>query len=220
MIGGFFSKFSLNAPLNFCRVIRVDRLYSSEVAMTRYRSWLAPGFAMLALVSAAVTAGAQPKKKIVPPSGHIDPIGMPVVFEKAIGKAAVYGVWYNDGFWHVRATSKNMPTGKQERKTMSGRIRIDGDSIKVEAQGLEKAKKARNADLVILHSYRRGFDFHLATFGRAEGINFLPEKKSQEITFSLLVDGTEMPSRVLIGKRGFQPEKIPFRLPAHPEEKK
>jgi hypothetical protein len=26
-----------------------------------------------------------------------------------------------------------------------------------------------------------------------------------------------MPSHVLIGKRGFQPQKIPFPLPAHPE---
>lgn len=188
--------------------------------MTRRFTLFVFGIACLVLTLSADPAVGQKKKKKKrpePPAGVIDPVGQPAGLEKKAGKVALYAVWYEDGFWHLRVTS---PKGKfdPEKTKLTGRVRVNGDRVGLQVQGLDLAKKPGRADWIFPHSDLRGFDFQFATFGKIDGVNFNADKKSTEIEFTLMIDGGEQPKHVFIGEKGYNPEKIPFSLPAHPDE--
>jgi hypothetical protein len=149
----------------------------------------------------------------------LNPVGKPKQFKQ--GKRVAYGVWYEDGLWHLRMTSKDGKAkgkGKNDRVIFTGSVRVAGDRLLGEFQGLEKSKQALNADWVLPHAGGRGFDFQFATFGKTDGVNFKAGPSAQSITFKLLVGGDDDPTRILIGASGAHPAKAEFALPAHPKK--
>jgi hypothetical protein len=151
----------------------------------------------------------------------LDPFGKPKQFKQS--KRAVYGVWYEDGAWHLRMTSKDgkgkgKGKGKNDRVTFNGSVKVAGDRLIGEFQGLEKAKRVRNADWILPHVNGRGFDYQFATFGKTDGVTFTVGPNAQSITFKLLFEGIGDPMRILIGRRGAHPAKAEFTLPAHPKQ--
>ena len=185
--------------------------------MTRWPYAIALAGALVMIGTQADMASAQ--KKFARPTGPIDPIGQPDAFQKFYGKGAMSAIWFDpdDKHWHLRVTSPQAQK-RADRKAFSGRVRIDGDAIRLKAQGLDKTKRVKSADWVFPHSDGRGFDYNFATFGMADGIDFQTDKATKEVTFTLKLGGAELPNRVLIGKKGYAPDKIPFTLPARPGE--
>lgn len=144
-----------------------------------------------------------------------NPIGRPKQF--AQGKQNMYGIWYDDGLWHLKVTSKDHPDKKVEKRTIfTGSIRVNGDIVVGEIVGLDKAKKPADADFVTLDADRKGFTFKLAVFGGVDGINFKLGPKAETVTFNLLISQDDDPKKIWIGKEGQHPEKAKFTLPAAP----
>jgi hypothetical protein len=52
--------------------------------------------------------------------------------------------------------------------------------------------------------------------GKIDALNFKATPDAAAMVFDLKVDGAAHPERVLIGKKGAHPPKVPFVLPAHP----
>jgi hypothetical protein len=158
-------------------------------------------FVLFALqVSVALTADGSP-----------NPIGRPPAFIQ--GKYDVYVIWYEDGQWNLRMTSK---AGKG-RVGFAGKVVVDGDQLKGDFTSLEKARKVKDADWIVLHKDRKGFDFRFATFGGTDGVAFKVGPKARSITFKLSVGGDDDPRRILIGGNNARPDKNEFTLPAHPD---
>ena len=177
------------------------------------RCWL-PAL-LLPLVGAAVLAA-----EVTPAKGGgvLSPAGQPEDFKD--GKQSAYALWFADGAWHVRATAR---TG--QRGTFAGVITLEkGKILSGDYQGLEiatkakkgKSKKAKNTDLLWLSDDHRTLKFELNSIGSTDGFSFKVGPTATEIEFKLLFNGSEAPDRVLVGKLGQHPEKIPFVLKAHP----
>lgn len=142
---------------------------------------------------------------------QIDPHGRPENFDQ--GKRRMYGVWLEEGTWHLRVTSKNL--GKNtKRRIFNGKVEVTGDRLTGAFQGLEKAEKAKDADYIKVHRDGMGFEFQFATFGKSDGVTFKVGKKAETITFHLLSDGDDDPEIILIGAKGAHPESAKFTLPA------
>lgn len=150
----------------------------------------------LALSQATLLAG----------SSSPDPKGRPKKFEQ--GKKS-YGLWFEDGVWHLRMTST-------DRTVFAGSVRVTGDRIIGEIQALEKAKKPKNADWIVPHKDGAGFDFRFVTTGATDGVAFKAGPRASNIQFRLNTGGDDDPRRILIGSKGDHPDKATFTLPAHP----
>src|SRR5262245_57871631 len=181
--------------------------------MNRPLAVLVLATALFALVAPRLAAEVTQAKG----GGGLNPAGQPENFQE--GKQAVYAVWHQDGKWNVRACSR---TGQQD--TFTGQITIaKGKIVSGEFQGLEvaeqtggKGKKAKNTDRLWLSKDRRTLQFELKSIGRSDSFKFIVSPQATEIEFKILVNGTEAPERVVIGKTGQHPEKLPLILKANP----
>jgi hypothetical protein len=144
-----------------------------------------------------------------------DPIGRPDGFKD--GKRKMAAIWFEDGKWNLRMTSRDNPGKKDERVIFKGSVRVEGDRLIREFQALDTAKKAKDADWYLPHKDGKGFDFQFATFGKTDGVNFKVGKEATSITFRLRIDGNDDPKQILIGKKNQNPEKADFTLPAQPK---
>ena len=98
-------------------------------------------------------------------TSEINPVGQPKKFDA--GKDHLYAIFYQDGAWHLRTTCK-----KGEKTVFTGRVRVEGGKITGgDYQGLDRARKGKDADWVFHHADGKGFDFRVATFGKVDGIN-------------------------------------------------
>jgi hypothetical protein len=153
-------------------------------------------------VSVALTADGSP-----------NPIGRPPAFKQ--GKKDYYGVWYEDGQWNLRMTSNKDGKG---RVVFTGMVKVDGDRLMGDFSALEKAKKAKDADWVVFHRDRRGFDFRFANRGAVDGVAFKAGPNAKSVTFKLQVSDDDDPRRILIGGNNAHPDKAEFTLRAHPDK--
>jgi hypothetical protein len=151
---------------------------------------------------------------------RINPIGRPEKFKQ--GEATGYAVWYEDGSWNLRMTSrerKSKKGKKTERGEFTGTVTLDKGRISEGTfQGLESAKSLKDADWIRVHKGRKGFDFHFLTIGKTDGVSFKVSDETQTLNFKLLVAGDDEPTKIMIGAKGESPKKDPFDLPAHPKE--
>lgn len=168
---------------------------------------LAVWMGCLAMVAAPASFGLSaddvPSQKI---------IGRPEAFQQ--GKRAVFGLWYEDGEWFLRVTSKK----DNDRMDFTGVVLVEGDRIIGEFTGLEKAKKKKDEDRLVPHKSGKGFDFKFSAHGKTDGVSFKVGKKATAIKFKLFVGGDDDPKKILIGAMGVHPPKSEFTLPAHPEK--
>ena len=142
----------------------------------------------------------------------MDPIGRPKQFDQ--GKLIAYALWYEDGLWHLRVTAP--PQKKGEFYKFTGSVRVEGDKIVGNVQGLEKSKKAKKADYVTPTKDQAGFDFTFTVSGEVDGVDFKGGEKAEKITFKLISGGDDDPRKVLVGPKGAHPSKGSFSLPARP----
>ena len=149
-------------------------------------------------------------KKKNPPVESITVFGKPAEFGK--GKAAMYAIWFENGLWHLRVTTK-----KKGSDLFTGTVRTNQGKIIGKWGDLEKGKDSASADYVITHVDGGGFDFRFANFGGTDTVNFAAGPEATELLFDILIDGGRFPNRVLVGKSGQHPSVVPFTLPAHPK---
>jgi hypothetical protein len=143
----------------------------------------------------------------------METMGRPKQFEG--GKPATYALWYEDGLWRLRCTC---PPPKQKGNPMyfTGWVRVEGDKVIGNFQGLEKAKNPKWADYIKPSSDQKSFEFKFAVVGGVDGVDFKGGDKAERITFRLLTGGDDDPKKILIGPRGAHPSKAEFTLPARP----
>lgn len=148
----------------------------------------------------------------------IDPIGRPKNFTE--GQALGYAVWYEAGYWELRATSPARPGAKpapNKREGFTGTVTVVGGTIEEgRFEGLEGRRQQGAFDWVKLHPGRRGFDFHLVTRGKIDSLKFKVSRGAETIEFNLLTNGDNVPERIRIGSEAQHPATVPFTLPAHP----
>jgi hypothetical protein len=132
-----------------------------------------------------------------------DPAGRPEKFKA--GMKAACAIYYEDGAWHMRMTAGGAK--KKKKAVISGSARVKGDWIRGDFQGLDKAEKAKDADWIVIHKDKLGFDFQFGLHGKVDAVNFKVGPKAETVTFQVMVDGDDNPKAVLIGKAGAHPEK-------------
>lgn len=138
-----------------------------------------------------------------------DVFGLPPRFGQ--GKVEQYALWYEDGWWHLRAS------GPVDIKThFSGSVTCNKGQVSTRPFGLDKAKKPGKADFVKVNGDGTGFQYSWTNFGKSDGIDFKSGAKDGTFTFKLLVGGGET-KRVLIGEDNRIPAKTPFSFPAVPQ---
>jgi len=143
------------------------------------------------------------------------PFGKPEGFKA--GAKTMYALWFEKGEWHIMTTSKDK--GKNtEKVTFTGRISIEGDRVLGDFKKLEKLKKGKDADYILLFRDYKGFDFLFSTYGKVDDVQFKGGDKAKSIKFKLLIDGKEDPKSILIGKKGLHPDKAEFTYPAQPSK--
>jgi len=151
---------------------------------------------------------------------QINPIGRAEKFKQV--EATGYAVWYEDGSWNLRMTSrerKNKKSKKSERGEFTGTVTLDkGRIVHGTFQGLETAKTLKDSDWIRRHKGRKGFDFHFVTVGKTDRLSFKVSDETHTVNFKLLVSGDDEPTQIMVGARGESPKKDPFDLPAHPKE--
>jgi len=147
----------------------------------------------------------------------LDPLGRPENFEQ--GQAVGYAVWYEDGYWEVRMTSKDRPGVKRNpAQVYTGSITFTGGTLdEGQFAGLELKKKAKESDWIRVHPGRKGFDFHFIAKGKTDSFKFKASRSADVVAFNLLTSGDDAPHRVRIGASGKSPSKVPFEFPAHPK---
>lgn len=141
---------------------------------------------------------------------EINPIGRPKEFLQA--KSRMFGVWYDDQLWHLRATS-----GKGVKLEFTGTVEVDAGSITPNFSALEKAKKKANSDAVQLSRGGRVMEFRFVTAGTADGIDFKVGKNAKTVKFTLRTADDDDPRFIFIGGKSAHPTSGSFSFPAHPE---
>lgn len=149
----------------------------------------------------------------------IAPVGRPEKFRQ--GALTGYAVYFEQGAWHLRMTSKDRK-GKKKKAVFTGTITVNkGQITEGTFEGLELPKSPKDlpkSDWIRMHRDKKGFDFHFITLGKTDGLSFKTSKSTETINFKLLTTGDDEPRTIMIGKQGQKPEQDPFDLPAHPEE--
>jgi hypothetical protein len=170
---------------------------------------LRPLLLCLVLVPAQLALAADPP----------DPAGRPRQFE--VGKHTTFAVWESEGTWYLRSSSKPNAKGKAQFVEFSGTVRVTGDILIGEFQGLEKSTDPKAADHLFVHKDRKGFDFRFSTYSKnVDGVTFKLGPKAEAVTFKLRVQGDDDPKKILIGKEGARPEKAEFTFPVAPAKAK
>lgn len=168
---------------------------------------------MFTFASPAITLGEEPTKvagdAVDKIPEVIDPYGRPKRFIQ--GKHRMYGIWYEDGAWRLRTTS-----GRRVKVGFHGTVQIDKDKIIPDYTALDRVKKRKDSDLVILSKNRQQMKFRFVTVGWTDGIDFKVGKKAKTVTFDLRTAGDDDPRFILIGGKGVNPAKGKFTFPAHP----
>jgi hypothetical protein len=171
----------------------------------------------LILFSAQAGLVAQDKDKEGPPAtSTIDPSGRPKAFKG--GEALKCAIWHDGEFWQFRTTSKKAKKGRAVIHRWVGTVRIEGDTFSGKFDKLEGSKRAENADWLIQHPDGRGFDFQLVNRGAVDELTFKVGPNAKTISFKIRIDAQKQPTYILIGKRGTNPDKADFTLPAHPKK--
>ena len=164
---------------------------------------------LFALQAAAVLAAADTP----------DPVGRPKQFET--GKSTTFAVWEDDGTWYLRTSTKNPGKGKVQKTAFAGTVKVTGDVLIGEFQGLEKSPDPKAADFVIVHKDNKGFDFQFSTFSKnVDGVTFKLGPKAESVTFKLRVEGDDDAKKIIVGKKGVHPEKAEFTFPVTPPKSK
>lgn len=152
---------------------------------------------------------------------RINSIGRPDRLKQ--GGFTGYAVYFEDGQWHINATTRSAPGKKKAvRMVFTGTVTFDKGKIKDgQFQGLEvpgKPKDLKSSDWLVLHKNKSGFDFHFTTAGRTDMLKFTPPPEATTVTFNLVSSGDDEPRRIILGANSQHPAKVPFELPAHPPE--
>jgi hypothetical protein len=138
---------------------------------------------------------------------NISPHGRPGKYKQ--GVSIMCGIWLEDKIWNIAVTA-----GRD--KVFLGTVTVEGDACNVIIEGLEKG------DFVIPHSTGRGFNFKMKVGGTGSGdsdtVRFRTGPKAKSITFTINGGGDRDPKIIMIGKNSTKPSKIPFSLPAFPED--
>ena len=157
------------------------------------------------------------KDKTTPAPFTGDPSGRPKEFKT--GAATLCAIWHDGESWNIQTTGKKLPKGPSPYHRWGGSVRIEGDTFSGTFGKLEKAKKITNADYVVPHADGRGFDFQLVNRGGRDDLKFKAGAKATEITMKIVCDNMSDTKKILIGRKGENPEKTLFTLPAHPKKK-
>ena len=169
------------------------------------KRWTACALA-LAVFGAAVSVCLADGKNKRPP---MDPQGEPAGGLKK-GTTECYKVWHNEEGWHVRVVNGN---GSKDHR-YSGTITVENgvmeqvNSHLAKKNGVEKEWK---------HGAKKNeVSFDFSTDKREDGINFKASKQASTVTFSLKIDGRDVPEQICIGKSADHPDSSTFALDAHP----
>lgn len=162
----------------------------------------------LGLLALCAAAGADDKTKPAKPAplDPVNPVGKPKAFGP--GKTARYGLWYEDGTWHLRVTAK-----KGHR--FHGAVRVEGgqfsrlEPVKLDMEG-------KGADRFAWNAARNEVRFDFRTAGGVDGFDFQVDQQASVVWFGLGIDGEDRPGAVFVGRQGAHPKVIPFTLPARP----
>ncbi len=142
----------------------------------------------------------------------INPIGKPKGYSS--GKESEYAIWYQDGTWHIRAT-----TVKGTKARFSGSVAVEGGEF---TEGtfdqLEKSHRKASSDWVALDRAKKEMQFIFGNAGGLDGVDFKVSDSSRNVRFGLILGSNTSPANVLIGRSGAHPDAVPFTLPAHPAE--
>ena len=180
--------------------------------MTSYR-WPGPARAALALglLLLFATGGVEaqnkgkPGKPLAPDA--VNPVGKPKAFGP--GKTARYGLWYEDGQWHLRTTAK-----KGHR--FHGAVRIEGGEFS-RLEPIKLDQEGKGADRFAWNAAKNEVRFDFRTGGSVDGFDFKVDKPTATVWFGLRIDGEERPNAVFVGRMGAHPAAVPFVLPARPK---
>jgi hypothetical protein len=162
----------------------------------------------LLLLFAAASSDAQDKSKPMKPAplDPVSPVGKPKAFGP--GKTARYGLWYEDGTWHLRTTAK-----KGHR--FSGGVRVEGGEF-TRLEPVKLDMEGTGADRFAWNAARNEIRFDFRTGGSVDGFDFKVDKQATLIRFALGIDGDDRPNAIFVGRKGAHPAVVPFSLPAHP----
>lgn len=156
-------------------------------------------FALTALESEAGSASK---------STAIQSEGRPAAFK--VGAKNMYGLWYEDGCWHLKMVSKGT------RVVFAGQVVVDGDKIVTRFEGLDKTRNVLTTDWVAPHANWQGFDFRFNNVGVIESVTFKVGPKAKTIRFKLLIGADNNPEDIVIGAKSVHPKSSTFELPAQP----
>ena len=135
------------------------------------------------------------------------------------GSKAMFGVWFEDGAWHLRSTSSNVKdrNDKPVRVIFSGSVRVVGGEVVIQNEEADKGNaKSKTGDRLTRHKDGKGFDFVFQTFGGVDGIAFKATGKAESISLKLKVNGDDDPKYIFVGEKGKHPDKATFVVPARP----
>jgi hypothetical protein len=140
----------------------------------------------------------------------LNPVGQPRgVAQKPNGPT--YFVWYEDGIWHLRATTV------RKHHQFAGVVRIrDGRISRLAAASMDHHRRRGNDAGRVSRDGRR-VDFRFETKGGVDGFDFVVVGKDASVDFDLRINGTTVPSRVEIGLQSSSAPSGVFSFPADPE---
>jgi hypothetical protein len=125
------------------------------------------------------------------------------------GNSAHFYVWHSDGIWHLRTT-----TAKQ-RHRFQGLIQVQG-GVLTDLKVPNGEALGPNSDRIAWNKDRTAILFDFVTDGGADGVDFKVHKKTDQLIFTLSIDGKPAPQRIEVGRKGRNPDTAKFVLPAHP----
>ncbi len=161
--------------------------------------------------SAAAQSKARPPAPFDGISKPVDLHGRPKTFVP--GKRTMYGIWYEDGIWRLRTVAK-----KRSKTEFIGTVEIDRGKVTPDYSALDKEKKKKSQDRVIVSKSGQKMDFKFRTFGQIDGIDFKVSTTTRTVTFKLKARDDDNPEVIYIGTKGTHPDKAIFTLPAHPKK--
>ena len=150
----------------------------------------------------------------VPYTGNIS--GRPKDFK--VGGGNHVAVWHDGELWNIFTTGKRGKVASAQHR-WGGSVRIEGDTYVGQFGKLEAARKAYNADWIVPHADGRGFDFQFINRGGHDEVKFKLGPNATSMTIKVVLDNRPQPKAILIGRKGENPEKNVFTVPAHPKKK-
>ena len=131
----------------------------------------------------------------------------------SIGKINSYWIWFDDGEWHFRTTG-----GGKGAHHFVGEIVVNGGQFK-QITGLKGEKGGKLVDKYIFNGNKTIIKFNFKTDEGVDGIDFTLTNSSDNLKFSLFMDGKSNPGNIRIGKDGDHPPDGTFTTSAHPKDR-